>query len=105
MTALPDLLARVRAASGPDRELDAAIMSAFYASTPPYEFFRSVDAALALIERVLPGYRKSVVDLRPDPCEAYAWLPGWTHNIKGDGATPALALVAALLAAVIDRGE
>jgi len=73
---------------------------------PNIRHFRVVGAweslALALLGRVLPGWCKSVVDLSPDePCEAYVWQRGWTHNIKGTGITGALAILSAMLRALI----
>lgn len=73
MTSLPELLKRVEAASGPDRELDAAVEVALDQQTADgrararyYSGYRddelpppltaSIDAALALVEMVLPGW-------------------------------------------------
>ena len=87
MTDLHALRARVQAATGPDRELDEAIMAAFYVrekrhigafeypggvpvyddvwvdpktdkwvSTGAFDFTRSIDDAVALIKRTLPGW-------------------------------------------------
>lgn len=82
MTPLTDLLRRVEGATGPDRELDADVLAALLdarrergyhnanamrakgsADLPARDYWRrcgplvtaSVDAALALVERVLPG--------------------------------------------------
>lgn len=60
----------------------------------------SVDAALALVERVMPGWCKSVVDLRPELCEGYVWERGHVGNIQGKAPTPALAIVLAMLRAL-----
>jgi hypothetical protein len=61
-----ELLVRVQKATGPDRELDVLI-AGYFGSTGPNglivcagflgvaEFTASIDAALALVERVLPG--------------------------------------------------
>lgn len=76
MTDLTELLARVEAATGPDRELDAEIfirvardgddsivynrqIEKVWIGRDWFDFPRysgSVDAALALVERVLPGW-------------------------------------------------
>jgi hypothetical protein len=71
---LSELLDKVQAASGPDLELDARIVCAFLPG-PSYQSMRdegyaiadlaeghpaytaSIDAALALVERVLPGWQ------------------------------------------------
>lgn len=125
---LIEMIARVAAATGPDREIDAALMVAlrdarkvddhiYYGpneevwylgeyegdvSFPPLPYLTSsVDAALSLLERVLPGWCKSVVDLRPEPCEGYVWRRGnGIGNVQGTAATPALALVLAGLIAL-----
>lgn len=63
---LHELLERVKAASGPDREIDMAIAREFdlfetlmgdRRFVRPFYFTASIDAAVALIERVLPGCR------------------------------------------------
>jgi hypothetical protein len=64
----------------------------------------SIDAAVALIERVLPGWRKSVVILTPEPCQAYAWHPerGTIGRVyRSSAPTAPLALISALLGAKI----
>jgi hypothetical protein len=148
MTDLESLLARVEAAEGPDREIDALICAALHVLPagevcPPVAadtavewrafedgwvrlyatnghvrdqhflgrhadpFTASLDAALALCERVLPGADVSLFTLRSKRPEArvvtdydeatdeiYVWE-------DADGATPALALLAALLKALI----
>lgn len=63
----------------------------------------SLDAALALVERALPGWRKSVVVLTPDPCEAYVWDANTGtigHDHRSLAPTPALALCLALCRAL-----
>lgn len=126
---LTELIARVEAATGPDRELDHALhrlemgewMDAhgyardgdgYLTQTPPIQggarccgpgyFTESVDAAIALAERMKPGctwqlFRKSdgtafaVIELRHR-------AGGFTDRC--DAATPALALILALLRAL-----
>lgn len=118
---IADLLERVKAASGPDRGLDDAILEA---TNPhrnrggPYTSWRaaawafcwdtritaSLDAALALVERVLPGSTWSVGN-RSRGAQAYMMrAPGLTL-IGGNAPTPALALLAALIQALIAKGE
>ena len=112
-----DLLARLRAATVPDRELDEAIFLAF---NPGFEtrwpdkepgyvwlpgvgsensrhlrvprFTASIDAALALVPE---GW---AWDVGSDN-EALLWLPNRPENITGNGATPALALCIAAIQA------
>jgi hypothetical protein len=117
---LTELLERVERASGEDNDLDALIgihLAGFKptvrlghellgnervvpANCPRYT--ASLDAALALVDRVLPGWCKSAVDLRPEPCEGYVWERGHVGNIQGKAPTPALAVLAAMLRALGD---
>lgn len=139
MTSLQD---RVREATGPDRELDAAICKALdpvewaqacQAAEGPHgapsdvierdagrytpAYTASPDAALALVERVLPGWTHWTLSRG---CEGYyvkiaprSWNPNHDQDatdvggvMVGQIATPALALLAALLTATDeDRGE
>ena len=113
MSDLTELLERVKAATGPDRELDGNIYNALkpdYAAWAAMErnttffFWRdvfpytgSIDAALALVERKLPGWEWQVRRT------GYAELHHPTHHLKdeiGRAATPALAILAALLSAL-----
>jgi hypothetical protein len=128
---LTGLLKRVEGAEGPDRELDRRLwkitgqgtirlvtglgmngrtpgrQTAFgpdgLVSTVP-RYTASLDQALALCERVLPGWCRSVVDLTPELCEGYVWERFSTGNIQGKAKTPALALLAAILRALILEG-
>lgn len=62
LAVLDDLIERLEKAGGPDRELDIALTKQFIAGkqyrhpdlAPPYT--TSLDAAVALVERVLPGW-------------------------------------------------
>ena len=105
---ISSLLSRVRAASGPDRELDADIWQALcwkhhwreIAKGTP--FTGSIDAAVALVERVLPGC--SLTILRDwgglNRCRI------WTDDITpappyvGTASSLPLAILAALLSAL-----
>lgn len=72
MVELSELIARLEAARGPDRELDADLSEHFggvfyqhpswsvqtYVTAAPLT--ASIDAALALVERLLPGWWRSV---------------------------------------------
>lgn len=75
MTTLPDLLTRLRAATGPDRELDVEITEAlglqsyehvcqggeiYEAELPPLKLTASLDACAELMARVLPGWEWEV---------------------------------------------
>lgn len=116
MPDLSELLERVKAATGPDRELDAAIWYALVEQPRPGnkidrdmisrwpEYTSSLDAALALVLRASP--LKGPVELTvagsaqaclnsDDPCGL---------QVQAFGNTPPLALLAALLSA-LQKGE
>lgn len=76
---LEELLERVEKATGPDRLLDARLRDKFYQpyghknpTEPIRAYTASVDAALALVERVLP---KSDVSL-------FKRIDGWNSFVK-----------------------
>lgn len=117
---LTSLVERVEGASGADRELDALLLPVFDPALqvrhnsvwrgklccgsltdclPPYS--ASVDAALALVERVLPGcgYDLTFVPGNDHPFDAYLWPDSGGPEI-GEGVTPALAILSALLRAL-----
>ena len=119
---LSALLERVEACQGPDRALDAAIcrLTRYTSEQPdgtwldtfeggyrhtlnPPALTASVDAALALIGRVMPGLYMWRLDFDDEPTSHPAdALLCWTGGTASEGgATPALALCAALLAAMI----
>ncbi len=113
-----ELLERVEAANGPDRELDAGIVVGLgldntcpfwlhsYDRTTPVRITASVDAALALVERVLPGHRVAlftngggegptcVIMFESDPVKADERAP-----------TLPLAILAAMLKALIAQAD
>jgi hypothetical protein len=124
----PELLARVEAATGPDRELDTAIAIALRIGAEGYPKFplgsfkagyvqadmgrdgwsvgwhiqpltASLDAALALVERVLPGWWWM---LRSGDGYDAVLTPTWRSQdgVVGEHKTPALALLSAMLRAL-----
>lgn len=133
---LSELIARVEGATGPDRELDALVEIAarneearrtglepkhwakwvvsrdFWVEDPhtayePASHTRSVDSALALIERVLPGWSWSVRRSGfGDPADAELWNPRLqpsqynSFQATNKFGSPALALILALLKAL-----
>lgn len=129
---LSALKARVEAATGPDRELDAEIAKAFgwrllghrrfweapkgwirlqdIEGLPP--FARSIDYALALFDRELPRWSREVgCSGFGDPAWCRAWnpmlAPGEDNTIRADhdcGSEP-LAILSALLTAKIAQLE
>jgi broad specificity phosphatase PhoE len=128
--ALSALLERVEAATGPDRGLDVFIAQAVEKPTdmlngmmfdeaierfphdlagianhwPIAPYTSSLDAALALVARVLPGWLVSINDLPPlNPAgAAVAALraDGKADDVLGYGNSRALAILAALLKAL-----
>lgn len=127
--ALKSLLAKVEAATGADRVLDAYIGEAFagYAlgealhdkHLPHYT--ASLDAAVALAAKVVPNWRLSVTFDLPQGIfdgEGHVYLKkpegeGWNRDpnhphciyFTETADTPALALIAALLKAKIAGGQ
>ena len=119
MSDLPLLLQRVREASGPDRELDLFIwrwehgFPPFKASfsdnrDPIYAVTASLNAAVALVERVRPGTcilaeitpAKTLINLHAEPVgEVGLWQP------LAEASTPPLALLAALLASLTQEAQ
>jgi hypothetical protein len=63
----------------------------------PWPLTASLDAALALVERVLPGWRKSISELQADEWEGSIWDRGCVTERYGLARTAPLALLAALL--------
>lgn len=119
---ISDLLARVEGLTGPDREVDALIFDHFSPPRtdgphppegfggPPSDFGRwdpeftaSLDAVLALVERVRPGWYPEVCkNYQGDPPRVPAWssdlcAPDRQETFEASAATPALALLCALL--------
>jgi len=116
---LSRLVERVWKAGGPDRELDAAIgvtiggltidehdpirrwrdergnTVALLGALP--EYTSSFDAALALVEKVLPRHRV-IITKQPDGTGAVTIL-SYEQSWAGYGATPPLAILLALLSA------
>lgn len=121
MSDLMELLERVKAATGPDRELEYALVCHFFGADEGllheihginlYRLTASIDAALALVERKLPGW---VVDdlsqnsrLAGDPwgCKLASYYgsdPSRNRSaVSGyDYPTAPLAILAALLSAL-----
>lgn len=127
---LSALLEKVKAAKGADEALDLDIARACAPNVicmrhnneantnEPFTYWKytgSIDAALALVERCLPGWHG-----------ALTWMPAWGENdalhcceigpmawtgdeppdnVIGQAATPALAILAALLTALIAKQE
>lgn len=74
-------------------------------SVPRYT--ASLDAAVGLVEKMLPGWTWGING--PDPeldgeCVGSLWK-STANTIDGDGKTPALALIAALLKALISQSN
>lgn len=125
---LQGLAARVEAATGPDREIDARIWCALnackfrwadeagftfaddsgkgWAAGPAPTYTASIDKALALVERNLAGKIGPISLTIAGSGEALICSDdpcGW--YVQKIGPTPALALLSALLAALANRPE
>lgn len=126
MSEREELLTRVQKATGPDREIDGDIAEMFDAAPSHLprvtgvgrswlwaefvepdswetwgapEYTASIDAALALVERVLPGWKWQIN--KGEGCGLI--LPGSTITTRvhwGKGANTPLAILAALLTAL-----
>lgn len=131
---LNELLERVRSATGPDREIDVALLhlwepshealcsydqryqtelrdgvfsvwktdGGYSASVPFPRFTASVDAALALCERVLPGWKWNIGHDANDDLHAMVWHGVTEHDEYGS--TAPLTILAALLSVLISKG-
>lgn len=99
-----NLITRLSKLDAPDREVDAEIHALFHETIWKFEdgrkvfrdipyYTASVDAAIALAERVFPG-----CDITIRSREKMAWIDGHKGQISY-GATPAIAAVIALLRA------
>ena len=121
---LTELLARVEAAVGPDRELDLAIGIEFGEadhSGPAYHrpfkdwarhYTASIDAALALVEKMLPGWNIKLeifpkgTNLAQATIKRYVnheleYYLSWSEDFVAR--PPAIAILAALLRALSSR--
>lgn len=139
MTDLTTLIAKLEAATGPDRELDVAISCAIdgrvlekrgndrkewlypqgkdggrqdpgpygYTTNMSPSFTASIDAAVALAERVLPGLDWGAYSFGEDGAQGKVWKHGWHDDtvIYGDHPSPAIALVIAILRAKQAEGN
>lgn len=127
---IEELVGRVEAATGPDRELDLLIAQTLVpdvvvlrrndddTGNEPHtywEYTGSVDAALALAERVLPGWHWTVASLHTELGSAWAdvasadWIdnkPGHdAEHAEAGAATPALAIILATLRSLPYQGR
>ena len=103
MTAdLTDLLQRVHAATGHDPDLDAAIAAGLeYRAAEVPAYTASVDACIALVHRVLPGWGWHVGYDARGVIPYAAVSKGQTRHEAG-APTVLLSLLAALLRAKLD---
>lgn len=116
MTSSPDLaalLVRVEAAEGADREIDKAINLAIGRDNRFHQdagYTRSLDSALALCGRILPGRYWRAAELTPGEVsgmrppgnqEFWATVGPAGAQEQAFGFTPALALIAAMLRALL----
>lgn len=123
MSDLRGLIERVERLEGQNRDIDRALERLAYGDdvipfTPDYT--RSVDAALALVEKMRPGYRWGVssvaikIGAYPDGKTAYG--EGFRAHVTknsplrpmpstADAPTPALAIILALLRSLLNTTE
>jgi hypothetical protein len=126
MSGLTELLARVEAATGPDREIDKALSVALLGYVPgksilaPGKHTASIDASRALVVRMLPegvyssgrgpnsAKRKRKTDGVKIPFDGFVAsddrIGERTHTFGiAEGPTEAIAVIIALLRALIAR--
>ena len=119
MTSLPDLITELEALEGPSREMDARIGHAVNEtsvvfvhdgerSRPQFPCYTaSIDAAVALAERVLPEWDWTIQDHGAARVYRYEpkWDEFWEHECE-EAANPATALVVAALRALAqEKGD
>lgn len=122
MNELQELLERVEKAEGPSKALDISISEAVLGGMPRYDgddcpefllpYTASLDAAVALVEKMLPGWviqigvypERNVAGVTEPEREPFVGVTDqWPRTWRAKGATPALALLAALLRALISQ--
>jgi len=117
MTDLNELLERVKAATGPDRQLDYVLFCHFapmevasaWHPLNGHKYTSSIDAALALCGRALPGYWYVMAKGRmtdSEPLYACELLEGAETQLAiNEGHTQPLAILAALILALISKAQ
>lgn len=116
---IEELIARLEAATGPDRELDRDLVALFHAGEPlqwpdqykataehwakrPVEHLTaSIDAALALCEQVRPGY-DWILEHTNGGLTISCLFGTADHDKRTFGATPPLAILLAFLRSLQD---
>lgn len=100
---MDDLIAKLEAAESGSRELDVAIWDALggWSVNNPPSYTTSLDAALALAERVLPGW---FLSLDTSGVHARLWI-GERPSFAGLAATAPLALCIAILKATREKSN
>lgn len=106
---IAELIRRVEAATAGSEELGVAVNEALDIAsyiTDEGNPTESVDAALALVERVLPGWFGSV-DWAPPKPTAHLNRDGgpWVGTVEAEGATLPLAILATVLRAHAHQEE
>lgn len=114
MTKLSELLARVEATTGRDDDLSRAlgeVLGATNANGTVNDFTGSTDAALALVDRVLPGqdvslYRRRTGHTKVELNRWQVLAPQFAFASSSvQASTPSLAILAAVLRALIAQED
>jgi len=99
-----EIIERLEKADGPDRELDHAIDAMLPTGVPRHVwrpiYTASLDAAIALVERTLPGYIWSVSDGDEHGPNALVHRPDDKSPVGDMAATPAIALLISMFRAL-----
>ena len=102
-TSLDELLAQLEAATGRDRQLDAALALAFAGGEPPPDYTASIDRCLELVHAVLPGWAWHV-GWNATGVLPYATLHGPDRVTAASAGTVPLALLKALVKGKASQG-
>jgi hypothetical protein len=111
MSDLAELLKRVEAATGPDRELEWDIDEAITGEVPDFHgcphYTASIDDALALVERKLPDHKWGIHQPKDGTYRAHVTKRSPLRPMPNtaDAPTAPLAILAALLAALLHEGQ
>lgn len=100
---LNELADRVAAATGSDRDLDAALARAFGGGEPPPDYTSSVDRCIELVHAIMPGWAWHV-GWNATGILPYASLHHGAELTEAAAPTVPLALLKALLQARLAAG-
>lgn len=107
MTDLSSLIESLEKATGPSNDLDYQISALVRGTTlGAGDYTSSIDAAVALANRVLPGWDWGVESFGEDGAQGRVWKHGWHDDtvVRADRRHPAIALLISTLRALQSKG-